>query len=130
MNYLVEIDDKGLLRWARDHTLVDTSPGKWKDSGNGTGIVPRTSDADIRPELVPKRRTSFVISPPSSQMESVREISTHDNSSRETKDSSTGINRSPVMTWIKRRSLANPLRKQLLRSLIARDTWIYVAVSV
>lgn len=129
MNYLVEIDDKGLLRWARDHTLVDTSPGKWKDSGNGTGIVPRTSDTDIRPGLVPKRRTSFVISPPSSQMDSVQEIGTH-NSSRETKDSSTVTKRSPVITWIKRRSLANPLRKQLLRSLIARDTWIYVAVSV
>lgn len=130
MNYLVEIDDKGLLRWARDHTLVDTSAGKWKDSGNWTGVVPRTSNADIRPELVPKRRTSFAISPPSSQMESVQEIGTHSNSSRETKDSSSVIKRSPVMTWIKRRSLANPLRKQLLRSLIAGDTWIYVAVSV
>ncbi|KAF7306850.1 hypothetical protein MIND_00477200 [Mycena indigotica] len=42
LNYLVEIDSIGRFRWARNHELVDTTPGRWKDSGNGQGIVPDT----------------------------------------------------------------------------------------
>ncbi|KAJ7071115.1 hypothetical protein C8F01DRAFT_416271 [Mycena amicta] len=40
LNYLVEIDSVGRFRWARNHELVDTSPGRWKDAGGGQGIVP------------------------------------------------------------------------------------------
>lgn len=38
-NYLVLIDDKGRLRWNKTGKLVDTSPGRHKDLGNGEGIV-------------------------------------------------------------------------------------------
>ncbi|CAE6416722.1 unnamed protein product [Rhizoctonia solani] len=41
-NYLVCIDDQGLLRWARNNELVDTRSNRWKDAGDGRGIVPLT----------------------------------------------------------------------------------------
>ncbi|KAF4573001.1 hypothetical protein EYR36_007511 [Pleurotus pulmonarius] len=40
LNYLVEIDEEGKLRWARNHEFVDTSAGHWKEAGEGQGIVP------------------------------------------------------------------------------------------
>ncbi|KAJ8462858.1 hypothetical protein ONZ45_g17789 [Pleurotus djamor] len=47
LNYLVEVDSEGKLRWARNKELVDTSAGHWKDAGNGGGIIPEDSPAGI-----------------------------------------------------------------------------------
>ncbi|KAI0033410.1 hypothetical protein K488DRAFT_47727, partial [Vararia minispora EC-137] len=44
LNYLISIDDKGKLRWARNNELVDTTGGRWKDAGDGQGIVPMDSN--------------------------------------------------------------------------------------
>ena len=38
LNYMVDIDEHGRLRWVRNGQLVETSR-KWKDAGNGEGIV-------------------------------------------------------------------------------------------
>ncbi|KAJ3721494.1 hypothetical protein F5878DRAFT_648982 [Lentinula raphanica] len=54
LNYLVKIDSDGKLRWARNNELVDTTAGRWKDSGNGGGIVPE--DMPAQPV---QRRGSF-----------------------------------------------------------------------
>ena len=43
LNYLVKIDPDGLLRWVHNNQYVDTADKKWKDSGNGTGIIPDES---------------------------------------------------------------------------------------
>lgn len=43
LNYLVKIDADGLLRWAHNDQYVDTADKKWKDSGDGTGIIPDES---------------------------------------------------------------------------------------
>ncbi|KAJ7244710.1 hypothetical protein B0H12DRAFT_231563 [Mycena haematopus] len=50
LNYLVDIDPEGRLRWARNHQLVDTTAGRWKDSENGNGIIP--DEVSIRQALV------------------------------------------------------------------------------
>lgn len=47
LNYLVKIDKGGKLRWARNDQLVDTTPGKWEDLGNGVGIGPVESPSQI-----------------------------------------------------------------------------------
>ncbi|CAE6525112.1 unnamed protein product [Rhizoctonia solani] len=44
VNYLVQIDDQGLLRWARNNELVDTRSNRWKDAGGGRGIIPMTPE--------------------------------------------------------------------------------------
>ncbi|CAG8712252.1 16575_t:CDS:2, partial [Acaulospora colombiana] len=40
LNYLVKIDPDGKLRWDHNGQYVDTSPGKWRDAGEGKGILP------------------------------------------------------------------------------------------
>ncbi|KAH9947146.1 hypothetical protein B0H21DRAFT_778771 [Amylocystis lapponica] len=58
LNYLVQIDNEGKLRWARNGDLVDTTPGHWKDAGGGRGIVPADDPDDPEPPPLP-RRDSF-----------------------------------------------------------------------
>jgi hypothetical protein len=43
LNYLVKIDRDGLLRWVHNDQYVDTADKKWKDSGDGSGIIPDES---------------------------------------------------------------------------------------
>lgn len=56
LNYLVKIDKEGKLRWARNDQLVDTTPGKWKDPGNGVGIGPVEPTSQIT--IIPKRQSA------------------------------------------------------------------------
>lgn len=50
LNYLVKVDKDGLLRWARNSELVDTAAGKWRDSGDCSGIVPEETWKELHPE--------------------------------------------------------------------------------
>ena len=69
LNYLVQIDNDGKLRWAKTGDLIDTTAGNWKDAGGGQGIVPLS-----HPEKTLQRRTSFdPVASPNSSNSSVSE---------------------------------------------------------
>lgn len=36
----------GLLHWAKNGDPVDTAPGRWQDSGDGSGIIPLQKDGE------------------------------------------------------------------------------------
>ncbi|KAJ3987681.1 hypothetical protein F5890DRAFT_1404572, partial [Lentinula detonsa] len=116
LNYLVKIDSNGKLRWARNNELVDTTAGRWKDSGNGGGIVPE--DMPARPV---QRRGSF---------ESVA-------------SSSSSVQSDAVMhylgppkgktRWSKlfyRYFTVRGVTNRLLRTTLKRNTWLYTSVSL
>ncbi|KAI0687783.1 hypothetical protein BC835DRAFT_1286047, partial [Cytidiella melzeri] len=124
LNYLIQIDSDGKLRWARTGEIVDTTPGEWKDSGNGKGIVP-LSHPDI-PAV--KHRTSFVM-PASGSAPSGSSLSA---------DAGDGqmhyyLGRRPAGSrfkgWLWRNLTPRGMLERLLRKTIQKDTWIYVSVS-
>ena len=73
LNYLVKIDDKGKLRWARNNELVDTSSGQWKDAGGGQGIVPE----DVAKQAENASPRGSFESVPSADSSEQRNIATH-----------------------------------------------------
>ena len=127
MNYMVEIDERGLLRWARNHEPVDTSPGKWKDSGNGNGIIATAPTDTTEKKPAVNHRTSFLASPPISQRPSYRARGV-DSTINATKDDTPSSKLRIFRRGLKRVSFTNRIRTRLLRSLLSKDTWIYVAV--
>ncbi|KAJ3480712.1 hypothetical protein NLI96_g8150 [Meripilus lineatus] len=125
INYLVRIDNEGKLRWVRNGELVDTTAGRWKDSGKGRGIVPL--EEPDRSSL--QERTSFT--------------EPADPSSSNSRSSSpVGINTDAAMHYYTgKRITSNPIKRilwrnftlrglldRLLRKTIKRNTWIYVSV--
>ncbi|KAK7050871.1 hypothetical protein VNI00_004983 [Paramarasmius palmivorus] len=112
LNYLVTIDDKGRLRWARNNELVDTTPGHWKDSGDGRGIVP-----DDMPERPVRERDSFDTS--------VSSLSSLDsNAATHYVDQPKGKHR-----WsraLRRYFTPKGIFNRLLRKTVQRNTWIWV----
>jgi len=116
LNYLVNIDQEGKLRWARNNELVDTTPGHWRDSGNGTGIIPEDFSEQSRPET----RGSFesISSASSSSMDS--------NAAMHYVDQPKG-----KYSWSRafhRYFTTRGLLNRLLRKTVRRNTWIWVTV--
>lgn len=110
LNYLVNIDSEGKLRWARNDELVDTAAGRWKDKGMGDGVIPE----DHEPTKLTKRQTSF---------ESVVEeaVATHYAGEPKGKHS---------WTRYLRKYLTTPgITERLLRKTVRKNTWMYVSVS-
>ncbi|CAL1695249.1 unnamed protein product [Somion occarium] len=123
LNYLVQIDSDGRLRWARSGELVDTTAGRWKDAGGGNGIVPLTHPEPTNAQ----QRTSFA----------------GPSSSRSTPGSDPGFgdevdtamhyyaneklpqNRFKRILW--RNFTLRGLLDRLLRKTLKRNTWIYVS---
>ncbi|KAJ3857854.1 hypothetical protein EV368DRAFT_29319, partial [Lentinula lateritia] len=117
LNYLVKIDDTGKLRWARNNKLVDTTPGHWKDSGNGGGIVPE--DMPARPV---QRRGSFeaVISPSSS---------VHSDAVMHYLGPPKGKSKTRWSKAFYRYFTVRGVTNRLLRTTLKRNTWLYASVS-
>lgn len=92
--------------------LVDTSAGKWKDSGNGGGIVPEDS-----PPL-PKRGSSTSTSPVSSIEQ--------ENAGTHYVGGPKGNHRISQILW--KHFTPRGIVNQLLRKTLQRNTWIYVSV--
>ncbi|KAJ6509449.1 hypothetical protein C8R47DRAFT_965570, partial [Mycena vitilis] len=114
LNYLVEIDSQGRLRWARNHDLVDTTAGRWKDSGDGTGIVPdeETFQALIRGQ-------------------SIESTSTRDSSALD--DAAMHYTGPPrgkywLTRALRKRFTLHGIVDRLLRKTVRKGTWVYVAV--
>jgi len=120
LNYLVKIDDKGKLRWARNNELVDTSSGRWKDAGGGQGIVPE--DVAKQVENV-SPRGSF---------DSVPSVSADSSLSPEQENIATHYvgdtkGKSRVTRLIKRHLTVRGMMDRLLRKTVQKNTWIYVS---
>ncbi len=113
------MDDKGLLRWARNGELVDTVDDLWRDSGDGTGIVPSSED-DERPAII--RRTSFDVAP-------IKEGNSLEISSSPSFDGTSVTRTNSLMAWVKKNVTPTGITRRLIRRTIRKDTWIYVAVS-
>lgn len=111
------MDDKGLLRWARNGELVDTVDDLWRDSGDGTGIVPSSED-DERPAII--RRTSFDVAP-------IKEGNSLEISSSPSFDGTSATRTNSLMAWVKKNVTPTGITRRLIRRTIRKDTWIYVA---
>ncbi|EEB93524.1 hypothetical protein MPER_07802, partial [Moniliophthora perniciosa FA553] len=112
LNYLVIIDKEGKLRWARNNELVDTTPGHWKDSGDGSGIVPE----DL-PERSIQERDSFESSLSSSS-------SLDSNAAMHYVDQPKG-----KYAWsraLRKYFTPRGILNRLLRKTVQRNTWIWV----
>jgi hypothetical protein len=113
-NYLVRVDDKGRLRWARNNELVDTTAGLWTDAGDGEGVVPYDSSSECSPPI--GRRTSFE-SDGRKHYEAIHYTSVPRKSSNK------------ITKALREHFTAGGINEKLLRKTTKKNTWIYVAVS-
>ncbi|WVQ78707.1 hypothetical protein IAT38_000794 [Cryptococcus sp. DSM 104549] len=154
LNYLVKVDKAGLLRWARNNELVDTAAGKWKDAGDGQGIIPDEGDSDSdedgeghkEPPPLPRdpyattsrtpwRRHGHLHRPSTSHSTSTSSLSSDSYSAQssdldENEDTHyVGLDKPEQGWWAQRRKKVTPggMRKELLRKTVRRNTWIYVS---
>jgi hypothetical protein len=124
----VKIDESGLLRWERDGDLVDTTSGRWMDSGDGSGIVSYDINKKIS-NMVNRRRTSFEEDGPSRPVSNRSAISQgSEDSQNATHYVDTLMESNPLKRWYRRHFTATGLTDKLLRKTVKRNTWIYVAV--
>ncbi|KAJ7225599.1 hypothetical protein GGX14DRAFT_125874, partial [Mycena pura] len=115
LNYLVEIDPQGRLRWARNHELVDTTAGRWKDSESGQGIIP--DGVSLRQALI---RGESLLSTSSRDSAALDTAATHYTSAQRGK-----------YKWsreLRKRFTLHGIVDRLLRKTVKRNTWIYVSV--
>jgi len=114
LNYLVEIDPQGRLRWARNHELVDTTAGRWKDSESGQGIIP--DGVSLRQALI---RGESLLSTSSRDSAALDTAATHYTSAQRGK-----------YKWsreLRKRFTLHGIVDRLLRKTVKRNTWIYVS---
>lgn len=124
-NYLVKIDDRGRIRWARNGELVDTHPNQWKDSEGGQGIVPLDGTEDRAVEHRLRRQVSTLSGGPSTSSSS---------SSINAMDQAQHYSGNPSHGKIRRafasRFTSKGITERLLKKTVKKNTWIYAAVSL
>lgn len=108
LNYLVNIDERGKLRWARNNELVDTSAGHWKDGDDGQGII-----AEDDPDAAALNSTS---------------LSDHDEDNAVMHYAGETKGRYPWTRSFRRYFTLRGIVNNLLRKTVKRNTWIYVSV--
>ncbi|OCF57996.1 IQ domain-containing calmodulin-binding protein [Kwoniella mangroviensis CBS 10435] len=151
LNYLVKVDKDGLLRWARNNELVDTAASRWKDAGEGKGIIPEDNSSVNEDEQLPRkddyttttkspwkaRKSRKTGSTPSSYgSASDLSISSDSYSAESDLDDNedthyVGLDKADEEKgWLerkKKRLTPGGMRKELLRKTVRRNTWIYVS---
>ncbi|WVO13258.1 hypothetical protein L204_100871 [Cryptococcus depauperatus] len=139
-NYLIKVDKHGLLRWARNNELVDTAARRWKDTGNGQGIVPYDSADDSAednpprspkdPYAVPRRHHLYKIPKQSSTFSFSSDTYSAQSDLDDNEDTHYMNLDKKSEGWLDRgRKKITPggVRKELLRKTVRRNTWIYVS---
>ena len=159
LNYLVKIDPDGRLRWARNEQLVDTTPKvwvvvlrsptlttllvlptpqKWKDAGDGKGIIYAdgseptridpastkheiTNEAHIDNQNVSLQEPEPLLSNASDNSSVSSALAHHYNT--HSKDAN-------IFKRLKERFTTAGMTDRLLRMTVAKNTWLYIAVSV
>ncbi|KAK8861514.1 hypothetical protein IAR55_002335 [Kwoniella newhampshirensis] len=137
LNYLVKVDRDGRLRWARNDELVDTAAGKWKDSGDGSGIVPDDTSSESYPEPPLAANTDDSTTTGSSETtsdDSTESDPTGSYSAGSDLDDNedthyAGVDKEDDGWFEKRRKRLTPggIRKKLLKKTVRRNAWIYVS---
>ncbi|OCF30327.1 IQ domain-containing calmodulin-binding protein [Kwoniella heveanensis BCC8398] len=156
LNYLVKVDKDGLLRWARNNELVDTAAGKWRDSGEGKGIIPDEGDdtnetsRDTRPVAPGDPYASTSKTPWQARRARPRTGEDADEYTGSDSDSGSSASYSASSDlddnedthyvgldkeeeekgWLAKRTkkyTPGGMRKELLRKTVRRNTWIYVS---
>nr|XP_019050292.1 IQ domain-containing calmodulin-binding protein [Kwoniella bestiolae CBS 10118]OCF29222.1 IQ domain-containing calmodulin-binding protein [Kwoniella bestiolae CBS 10118] len=147
LNYLVKVDKDGLLRWARNNEPVDTAAGKWKDAGEGNGIIPEDnlsdSDDDRKDNYATTSKTPWKVQRPhkatstSSPYGSASDLSVSSDSYSAESDLDdnedthyVGLDKEEEKGWLERKKMRltpGGMRKELLRKTVRRNTWIYVS---
>lgn len=127
MNYLVNFDKDGRLRWARNDELVDTTAGKWQNSDDGSGIIPYDGGRKDKPIL---RRTSFEAGAPRRQGRSIMLSSPETNEAAKSAGNEQAAQGSGPLTRLLKSSLTlSALSSKLLRRAVKKESWIYVTAS-
>lgn len=128
LNYLIKFDSLGKLRWARNNDLVDTTAERWKDSGNGGGIVPEDLPDDRRTPM--QLRGSF-----ESLAQDEDNSSEDDSSGNSSRESNAAMHYlgppKGKSKWAKvfyRYFTLRGVTNRLLRKTVRRNTWIYITV--
>ncbi|CAE6531197.1 unnamed protein product [Rhizoctonia solani] len=120
-NYLVRIDDQGLLRWARNNELVDTRSNRWKDAGDGRGIIPMTPEemrgAEIQEAPAKHGRIGFRSNSSDSLLNP---------GEAHYVDTVTKPGDSRLKQTIRSRFTSKGIMERLLRKTVKKNTWIYV----
>ncbi|KAK4231790.1 hypothetical protein QBC38DRAFT_325644, partial [Podospora fimiseda] len=122
-HYLVQVDDKGRLCWAKNGARIDTTE-KWKDSIKG--IVP--SD-DLTPEYVPvsESATNFLGDSNSDDSSSSSSDSSNSETERAARHyANPEYSQAKGVKKIKQVS-ASTIFNKLLRKSVRKNTWIFVA---
>lgn len=121
LNYLVQIDSEGKLRWAKNGELVDTTAGRWKDGGGGKGIVPlehpEPTALQPRHSFLEPSRSSANVSMSSDEADQALHYYAGESYSH-----------NPLKRILWRNFTLKGLLDRLLRKTIKRNTWIYVSV--
>lgn len=127
---------------AHNNEFVDTAAGRWKDAGDGTGIVPVDPQSEedentpkpqptIDPYASPHNHRVYQISRASS-LSNLSSDSYSPQSSELDENESThyvGLDQKPE-GWLERqrkRLTPGGVRRELLRKTVRRNTWIYVS---
>ncbi|RXK41274.1 hypothetical protein M231_01424 [Tremella mesenterica] len=127
LNYLVNVDRDGRLRWARNDELVDTAAGKWHDAGNGGGIIPDNPIEQINQGDGQEQRFVDDTAPRSSRS-SVSYSAGSDLQDNEDTHY-VGLDKDKGRNWLQRKTKGitpSGIRNDLLRKTVRRNTWIYV----
>ncbi|KAG8847235.1 hypothetical protein FRB91_011974 [Serendipita sp. 411] len=126
LNYLIKIDPDGKIRWDHNNEYVDTAPEKWKDAGDGKGIVSSDDDTKGKDDGKPK----------SGKLADVVNSVTKSESSSSVADQARhyeGIKQDQNMNTLQRiwkdRFTTKGLTQRVLRKTVQKNTWIYVSVS-
>lgn len=126
MNYLVKIDDRGLLRWARNDMLIDTRPNRWKDSEGGQGVVPLDGTEDRAVEHRLKRHVTTLSGAPSLSSASSDSIDAMAQAEHYSGNPSHGKIKKALASRLTSKGITN----RLLKKTVKKNTWIYAAVRV
>ncbi|KAG8699931.1 hypothetical protein FRC08_005027 [Ceratobasidium sp. 394] len=120
-NYLVKIDEEGLLRWARNGEYVDTKSNRWKDAGSGQGIVPMTLEEMRGAELAetPSKhgKIGFITSSSDSGLNTGEEHYT---------ETAVKPGDGKIMRAFRNHFTSQGVMERLLRKTVKKNTWIYV----
>ena len=120
------IDNTGKLRWARNGQVVDTTAGRWKDAGNGKGIIPFD---EVDPESLASRpRHSFTAPSPSPRTSSSASFSGDEVNAMMHYVGIRRQSKNPLKRILLRNFTLRGLLEKLLRKTVKRNTWIYVSV--
>ncbi|KAG8812156.1 hypothetical protein FRC17_002166, partial [Serendipita sp. 399] len=124
LNYLIKIDKDGKIRWDRNDEFVDTSPGKWKDAGDGKGIVPDDEKAD---EESGKPKTAKLAEVVSSVTRSESSSSNVANQAKHYEGGKQDQDLNALQRFWKERFTAKGLTQRVLRKTVRKNTWMYVS---